>query len=62
MREYSGSLRICHFKEFFFNTTEKISLSPKLSQRYTYSLQLLGNEFRKLQKLHAINSYTCYLN
>ena len=61
LREYSGSLRICHFKEFLLNTTEKFSL---LAQAFTkiYTLHLQGKEFRKRQKIHAVNSYTGYHN
>ena len=61
MREYSGSLRICHFKELLLNITEKFCL---LAQAFTkiYTLHLQGKEFRKRQKIHAVNSYTGYHN
>ena len=49
------------FKEFLLNTTEKFSL---LAQAFTniYTLHLQGEEFRKRQKIHAVNSYTGYRN
>ena len=43
-----------HLKEFLLNTTEKISL---LAQDFTkiYTLHFQGKEFRKRQKIHAVN-------
>ena len=50
-----------YFKELLINTTEKFCL---LAQAFTeiYTLHLQGKEFRKRQKIHAVNSYTGYHN
>ena len=62
MREYSGSLRICHFKEFLLNTTKKISLSPKLSQRDTLYSSRGTNLENDKNYMQSIRIATAYLN